>query len=269
MRATPAPENAADLARERDDRRVRACRALIHARTASAAERRRIRQKVVLEYLDVADAVAHRFRSAHEDPRDLRQVAYIGLTKAVSRYEPERGDDIVAFAVPTISGEIKRYLRDSTWMVRPPRKLQERGLDVSRRISDLGQRLGREPGIGDIERDTGWSRDEVSAALGCLGGRRPVSLDAPSNDASGASLGELMASENSSLSHFELRMALSMACRDLSHRDRLVLRMRFAEEMTQAEIAREIGVTQMQVSRILTRVLSALRERLTPELLAA
>lgn len=269
MRAIPSPDSALDLARERDDRRVRARRDLIHARTASAAERRRIRQRVVLEYLDVADAVAHRFRSAHEDPRDLRQVAYIGLTKAVSRYEPERGDDIVAFAVPTISGEIKRYLRDATWMVRPPRNLQERGLDVSRRISDLGQRLGHEPGMADIERDTGWSRDEVSAALGCLGSRRPVSLDAPAGDDSGASLGDMMPTESSSISRFELRMALSMACRDLSHRDRLVLRMRFADEMTQAEIAREIGVTQMQVSRILARVLRALRERLTPELLAA
>src|SRR5690606_5024522 len=155
MLATSSPDTAIDLARERDDRRMRARRDLIRARTASSVERRRIRQRVVLEYLDVADAVAHRFRSAHEDPQDLRQVAYIGLTKAVSRYEPERGDDIVAFAVPTISGEIKRYLRDATWMVRPPRTLQERGLDVSRRIADLEQRLGREPTSSDLERDTG------------------------------------------------------------------------------------------------------------------
>ena len=258
-----------DIAQAREERRARTHSDLCRARTSPEEERTRIRQHVALEYLDVAEAIAHRFRSAHADPLDVRQVAYMGLLKAVARFEPDRGEDIVAFAVPTISGEIKRYLRDSTWMVRPPRAVQEHSLEVSRQVSDLGQSLGRDPDMTDLERETRLSREEVTEALTCLGGRRPLSLDAPTGDAWGSSLGETIARDDEEFSLTELRVSLDAACRQLATRDREVVRMRFVEEMTQSEIAARIGVTQMQVSRILTRVLGTLRERLTPDLMAA
>jgi len=267
MSVVSSPSSA--TSRIRNDRRVRTCRDLLRALSAPEEERRRIRQNVVLDHLDVAEAVAHRYRSPYGDAGDLRQVAYMGLTKAVSRFQPDRGDDIVAFAVPTISGEIKRYLRDTSWSVRPPRELQERSLEVTRQLADLGQSLGREPSIRELADEAGMTREQVVESLGCLQGRRPSSLDAPVRDERGVDLGDTIATDESGYARVELRTALAAACQELATRDREVLRMRFVDEMTQARIADEIGVTQMQVSRILSRVLRTLRTRLSPDLLAA
>jgi len=267
MSVVSLPSSA--VSRIRDDRRVRTCRDLLRALSAPEEERQRIRQNVVLDHLDVAEAVAHRYRSPYGDAHDLQQVAYMGLTKAVSRFQPDRGNDIVSFAVPTISGEIKRYLRDTSWSVRPPRELQERSLEVTRQLADLSQSLGREPSISELADEAGMTREQVVESLGCLQGRRPSSLDAPVRDDRGAALGDTIATDDDGYAQVELRTALAAACRDLPARDRRVLRMRFIDEMTQAQIAGEIGVTQMQVSRILARVLRTLRARLSPDLLAA
>jgi len=246
-------------------RNARAVALLIRARRASPRERRRIQQQVVLDYAEVARAVANRFRSPAQDYRDLCQVAYIGLTKAVQRFEPSRGRDIVSFAVPTISGEIKRYLRDSSWTVRPPRRLQELWTELSTELGDLEQRLGREPTIAELAAETGEPASLVAEALRCIQGRRPFSLDAPLEGSEGgesSALHEHLADEEAGFERVELALSVSAACRDLSQYERRILYLRFFEERTQAEIAAELGVSQMQVSRLLRAILRKMRSRL-------
>jgi RNA polymerase sigma-B factor len=227
---------------------------------------------VVLEYLSVADAVANRYRARAQDQTDVRQVAYVGLVKAVQRFDPARGGDIVAFAVPTIAGEIKRYFRDASWMVRPPRALQELDLELRPAVSALSQRIGRDPSIDEIAEETGIAPHRVAEGLRCVQARQPVSLDAPARmtgDGEGATLGEILRAPEDDFSRADRMVAISRACGALSPRDRKILRMRFVQDCTQDEIARECQVTQMQISRLLTRILRELRSRLSPELLAA
>lgn len=248
--------------------RTASCDLLATARLAPERERRRIQQEVVLAHLDLADAVARRYRGAFDDWRDARQVAYVGLTKAVQRFEPERGGDLVAFAVPTISGEIKRHLRDASWMVRPPRQLQERSAWVREQIADLEQRLGREPTLAELADAAGLTRAEAAEAVGCMESRHPASLDAPAHEADeggGATLGDTVPdeAEAEAFGRAELRATLEAACRTLTPREQRIVHLRFVDEMTQSQIAAEFGVTQMQISRILARVLGLLREQLT------
>ena len=247
-------------------RNARAVAMLISARSSPPEERRRIHQQVVLDYLDVAHAVAGRYRSPSQDPHDLRQVAYVGLTKAVQRFEPERGEDIVSFVVPTISGEIKRYLRDSTWTVRPPRSLQELHAELRRSMEDLTQRLGREPTLAELAEAAGKPPAVVAEALGCAQGRQPVSLDTPvggeAREAGCATLGDALPAPATDFERADLAITLAQACRSLSPSERRILHLRFYREYTQTQIAAECGVSQMQVSRLLTRILGTLRARL-------
>lgn len=256
-----------------EERNTRAVALLESARSASESERRRLHQLVVLDYLDVADAVANRYQSRPQDLKDLRQVAYMGLTKAVQRFEPSRGSDIVSFAVPTISGEIKRYLRDSSWFVRPPRQLQELSSQLRTQLPALTQKLGHEPSIAEIAEETGFPVESVSEALQCDHGRHAVSLDAPQRDSSSEgdvlTLAGTLQDTDAPLARMELRAALADACRPLTPRERRILYLRFVQEQTQAEIARECGVTQMQISRLLSKIMRTLRDRLSPALLAA
>lgn len=257
---------------ERDERNARMVALLAEAQETPEPARRRIIQRVIVEYLEVADAVANRYRPGPQDHADVQQVAYLGLVKAVQRFDPARGGDIVAFAVPTITGEIKRYFRDASWMVRPPRSLQELGAEVRAAASRLGQLLGREPAVAEIVAEMRVPAEQVVEALACTHARRPVSLDEPMRaipDAEGVSLGESLHAAWDGFSRSERLLTISHACRGLSARDRKILWMRFVQDCTQEEIARECQVTQMQISRVLARILRQLRERLSPDLLAA
>jgi len=257
---------------DHEERNARMVAVLAAARRGPEEERRRAVQHVVTEYLDVAEAVANRYRSRPQDHSDVQQVAYLGLVKAVQRFDPSRGGDIVSFAVPTIAGEIKRYFRDSSWMVRPPRALQELDAELRAAVAALSQRLGREPTIDEVARETGIPRHQVAEGLRCAQARQPVSLDGPCrmpSDAEGATLGETLSAPQDDFSRADRSVAIAQACRGLSARDRKILRMRFVQDCTQDEIARACDVTQMQISRLLTRILRDLRTQLSPELLAA
>ena len=258
-------------------RNDRAIATLQSASTAPEPVRRKLQQQVVLEYLDVAHAVARRYQAKAQDRADLQQVAYVGLTNAVQRFEPSRGHDIVSFAVPTISGEIKRYLRDHTWFVRPPRRLQEIQSEARRAEPTLTQQLGREPSIAELAEALECAPTELTEALRCAEGKQAAPLDSPSRfTASGEPFSrtrfrtnEWGTSSEDDLEHIDLCIAIREACRTLKPRERRIVYMRFFEDLTQAEIACVLGVTQMQVSRLLRQILATLRTRLSPDLLAS
>lgn len=265
-RRSDVASGATSRARRDRARNDRAVSLLISVRSAPESERRRAQQRVVLDYLDVAHAVAGRYRVPREEPSDLRQVAYIGLTNAVQRFEPTRGGDIVSFAVPTIAGEIKRYLRDSTWFVRPPRHLQD--LHAALRVTEreLAQRLGRDPLPAELAEAMGEPVGRVLEALRCAHWRDPASLDAPHrstvDSGEAGTLADTLHAGTGEFENAELAATLADACRVLSDRERRIVHLRFFEERTQAEIARECGVTQVQISRVLMKILATLRDRL-------
>ena len=263
--AYPGPDTPLDaVAQQRALRHSRTLARYARAGTLAPAERRRIHDDVVVDYLGVAETIARRYSAGIQDWHDIRQVAYLGLVKAARRFDPDRGDDFVSFAVPTISGEIKRHLRDHSWFVRPPRPLQELSASIARAVPGLLQELGRQPSPEEIAERVGHDTPEVTAAMGAAGGMRPVSLDAPGRDGDGPSVGDSVGAVDDRLEHTEVMAEVTAACRRLPARDRRILYLRFYEERTQQEIASELGVTQMQVSRLLTRILSWLREELSP-----
>lgn len=222
-----------------------------------------VRHDLVVNHLQLADAIAHRFAGRRQDADDLRQVAYLGLVKAAERYDPARSPDFASFAVPTIAGEIKRHFRDDCWFVRPPRSLQELKSTVEHEAPRLAQRLGREPSRGEIAEHVGQPADRVDEAISCGRAMRPLSLDAPVAAAEEkATFGETLDSGDHSLEQAEQVQSLRLACRELPQRERLIIYRRFYEDRTQSEIAEEIGVTQMQVSRLLVSTLAKLRSLL-------
>jgi RNA polymerase sigma-B factor len=223
--------------------------------------RRSAEEAIVLRHLDLVDGIVRRMASGYREQGDLRQVGCIGLVHAVRRYDPERGDSFLAFAVPTISGEIKRYLRDSGWFVRPPRRLQEVAARASDASEELAQRLGREPRVGDVADALGLTPQLVAEALGARENMRPVSLDLALDEDDDPLIGSLGALDEH-LERADLRLALRSALGRLTPRERRIVYLRFIEERTQREISAEVGVTQMQVSRLLTGILRRLRSEL-------
>lgn len=204
--------------------------------------------RLVLDHLSLADAIARRFAGSGCEPADLRQVAYVGLLKASRRYDPSRGD-FAAYAAPTVTGELKRHLRDHSWFVRPPREVQDLRNVLLRLAPRRAQELGREPDVADLARASGATPEEVRAALHAIEYLRPHPLDAV--DASGA--------PDARLERAEQLAGVVRACRRLPRREREVLYLRYFEDRSQAEIARELGISQMHVSRLLRGVLDRLR----------
>jgi RNA polymerase sigma-B factor len=180
---------------------------------------------------------------------------------AVRRFDPVRGDNFVSFAVPTISGEIKRYLRDNGWFIRPPRRMQELRQAVSSAVPDLAQQLHREPTVADLAGYLDTPRATVAEAVGTRTSLHPVSLDAGFDD-DDTTVGATIGGVDDRLERADLRLSLRMALATLTPRERRIVYLRFIEERTQQEIASEIGVTQMQVSRLLTKILSRLQAKL-------
>jgi RNA polymerase sigma-B factor len=227
----------------------------------SGPRRRDTEEAIVLQHLDLVDGLVRRLAGGYRDQGDLRQVGCIGLVKAVRRFDPVRGDNFVAFAVPTISGEIKRYLRDNGWFIRPPRRTQELRLAIAGVESDLAQHLRREPTATDLAEHLGAPRAVVAEAMATGSNLRPLSLDASTTDED-APLGATIGVLDDRLERSDLRLTLRLALAQLTPQERRIVSLRFVEERTQHQIAAEIGVTQMQVSRILTRILGRLREEL-------
>lgn len=231
--------------------------------TAADAERDELLERIVLTALPMADAIAKRYRWRGIETDDLEQVARTALVKAAARYRPGLGSGFVAFAAPSISGELKRWFRDHGWSVRPPRRVQElRALLVSEE-EELRHTLQREPLDREIAERLGVTESDVSEVRACASGYHAASLDAP-NEA-GTSLADRTLVTPSECEWIEMRDALRWAVTGLDERQRLVVRLRFVEDLTQSEIGERIGVSQMQVSRILHSVLSTLREALAQD----
>lgn len=197
---------------------------------------------------------------------DLEQVAGLALVKAVDRFDPDRGRPFTAFAVPTILGELKRYFRDHAWSVRVPRYLQERRAMVSQAIETLTGTNGQPPTISEIAETLGLTADEVLEAERAGEAFEAVSLDQPlAQDDDQQTLSEKLGTVEPGFSFTEYSVASEAALEKLSIRDRAILKMRFFDDMTQTEIAGEVGISQMQVSRILRDALRLLRESVTDE----
>ncbi|WP_173924173.1 sigma-70 family RNA polymerase sigma factor [Agromyces sp. Marseille-P2726] len=226
----------------------------------SGRSRRTLEEAIVLRHLDVVDGVVRRLASGYREQEDLRQVGRIGLVQAVRRFDLARGDSFIAFAMPTIAGEIKRYLRDCGWFVRPPRPVQELAAEAQSAGEELVQRLGRQPSTREIAEQLNRPRALVAEAVVAHENLRPVSLDVAGDDDEAwvSSFGR----QDPRLERADLRLSLRQALARLRPRERRIVFLRFVEERTQREIAADIGVTQMQVSRLLAGILERLRREL-------
>lgn len=239
-------------------------RLLREAQRGEGALREARRQEVIELNVPVARSIARQFRGRGENLEDLEQVAYLGLTKAVHGFDPERGKDFLSYAVPTITGELKRHFRDVAWAVRPPRRIQELQAEISPAIQELIQVHGRQPRPGEIARHLDCDEGDVVEALACGGCFTPTSLDDRGPGDDGYSVAERLQTSERGYSRVEAVQMLSNACEGLKPRDRRILYLRFFKDRTQEQIAGELGVTQMQVSRLLSRIMRDLRRELLP-----
>jgi RNA polymerase sigma-B factor len=233
------------------------------ATTTDDVERKRLRDEVVVLNMAVARAVASRYRDRGINREDLMQTAYVGLVKAVHGFDPSFDRDFLSYAVPTVAGHVKRYFRDYGWMIRPPRRIQELQAEISTASSDLLQVLQRSPKPREVAEHLDVDVDSVIEALSAKGCFTPASLDIPVGEGESEPMGELLGEDDIGMRDAEARILLAPAVRRLKARDRRILELRFFRAWTQEEIAQDIGVTQMQVSRLLTRILSDLHEELT------
>ena len=242
-------------ARVQPDRRRDAAdfRAYAERRDAGARER------LIRAHLPLANAIARRFDRGGRVPLDdLQQVAALGLIKALDRFDPDQGFAFSSFAVPTMEGEIRRYFRDFTWSVRPPRELQERAVRIERVREQLSSELGRSPTARELAARIGCTIEEVMDASEAARARGSDSLDRPvaADEADGGSLGERLGFEDPGFAAAEATVTVDGLLATLSEREALAVRLRFHEDLTQAEIGARIGCSQMQVSRILRAALT-------------
>lgn len=230
--------------------------------TSDEARRLELLDEVVLLNRGVAEAVAARYRGRGVAAEDLEQAAYEGLVKAVHKFDPSVRPDLLTYAVPTIRGEVQRWFRDQSWMVRPPRRIQELQWKISRSIEHLSQELGRPPSDAELSHDIGCSTEELGEAVQGFGCFQPPSLDLPVG-ASATPMGELIGTgDDRETDLVEAREALAPLLQKLSERDQRILYLRFIEDQSQSEIGEVLGVTQMQVSRLLERIFRNMRAEL-------
>lgn len=234
---------------------------LLHAihRAGSVHEREVLEDQLVRSCLPLAERLAARYRNRGADHDDLTAVANLALVNAVRRFEPSRGT-FHGFAVATILGEIKKHFRDHCWSVRPPRRIQQMQADITAASERRLQTDSRTPLVADIARDIDASESDVREAMAARGCFSPTSLDQPMRDG-GQPLGESLKWEESAYSFIDDWVTVGPLCQELGDDERELLRLRFVEDRTQQEIADIVGVSQMQVSRRLTKLLEQLRSR--------
>lgn len=228
-------------------------------RCTDRRERKELEEAAVLASLRLAESVARRYLGRGLEYEDLLQVARLALVKAVRRYRPGAGASFAAFAVPTIAGEVKRHFRDCGWTVRPPRRLQEFKARLAAQEERLLHELHREPSLADLAGALCVSREAVTEAQLSAAAYSALSLDCPTT---GRDRPEIVDGAPDEFAALEMREALRAALANLSPRDRQLVRLRFVDELTQAEVGRVLGVSQMQVSRLLAGVLRQLRAQL-------
>jgi RNA polymerase sigma-B factor len=223
----------------------------------------KILDELVETFMPLARRLAARYRGDWEPVEDLEQVASLGLVKALDRFDPSRGVAFSSYAVPTILGELKRHFRDRGWSVRFPRDLQERIGRVDRGIAELSARLGRAPSVNEVAAKLEIDPEEVLEAMEAGQARHAISLDVQSQteDGEGDPLKERLGRSDPSFDTVEYGAAIEEALDSLAKRDRVVLHLRFVEDMTQTQIAQRVGISQMHVSRVLRATLRRLREQ--------
>lgn len=253
IRSTDAKQRIADATH----------RLLAEADDASDARRHKLLDKVVLLNAPVARSIASRYRSKGVDPDDLEQVAYLGLVKAAHGYRPATDTAFLAYAVPTIRGELKRYFRDYAWTVRPPRRVQELQGNIAAAEHMLTQRLGRPPSAEETAAHLGAKPADIVEATAVRGCFNTLSLDAPVTAADGSSLMDTVADAEDGYAQVDTVHTLAPVVSGLADRERRILELRFGGDLTQDEIGAELGISQMQVSRLLRGILDRMRADLT------
>jgi RNA polymerase sigma-B factor len=229
---------------------------------ADDPERAALRETVISDHMPYARYVANRYGGRGDVGEDLLQVAYLGLVKAVDNFDPSFGTAFLTYATPMIVGEIKRYYRDATWAVHVPRRMQELSAGLRSATEALTHELGHSPTIDELAERLHAEPEEIVDAIDATNAYTTASLDVPvdSGDSESAALGELLGDDDMGIEGVVNREALKPLIATLSERDKQILLMRFFRNMTQAQIGEHLGVSQMQVSRLLTRILGQLRE---------
>jgi RNA polymerase sigma-B factor len=217
------------------------------------------REDLAALYKPLGEYLARRFYGRGEPLEDLMQVASIGLLKAIDRFDPDRGVKFSTYATATVVGELKRHFRDKGWALRVPRRLQEAGMSVGRAVTDLSQELGRAPTVNEIARRTGLSAEDVLEAMETAQAYTASSLDAPT-DEEGATQADRLGAEEGAFELLEGWTSVAPAIKQLPRRERTILYLRFFRGLTQTQIAEELGISQMHVSRLLSRTLGELRK---------
>ena len=256
------PRQPSRLSVDRD--RTRALFIELQAAEEGDPARQRARDSLVEAHLPLVEHLARRFRNRGEPYDDLVQVATIGLIKSVDRFDLGRGVEFSTYATPTIVGEIKRHFRDKGWAVRVPRRLQELRLSLASATSELSQRQGRAPTVGELARYLKISDEEVLEGLESANAYSTLSLDAgdSGSDDEPMPVSETLGVEDEALVGVEYRESLKPMLEQLDPREKTILLLRFFKNLTQSEIAAEVGISQMHVSRLLARTLAQLREGL-------
>ena len=224
---------------------------------AGTTEHESLRAALIERHLPLVTFMARKFADRGEPLDDLIQVGTIGLIKAIDRFEISKGFEFSTFATPTIVGEIKRHFRDKTWAIRVPRRLQELGAAITKANNELTQKLDRSPTPKEIAKHLGVTVDEVAEALESNAAYSTVSLDSGSDES--PTIGDSVGSLDEALEGVEYRESLKPLLAALDDREKRILQMRFFDNFSQSQIATELGISQMHVSRILTKVLSQLR----------
>ena len=260
--ASPDSIYDADEVCDRQELTQQKLRQLAHSH--DGRERKRLGDEVVLLNMHVAQCIARRYRQRGAAFDDLAQVAHLGLVKAVDRYDPDSGSHFLAFAVPTITGEVKRFFRDHCWAIRPTRRVQEVQHAIAARQPELVQLLGRSPTVSELAEELGANEDHVTEALASDGFYNLASLDMPAGwEDSSRSLADEVGEDDRRLDWVENHELLAPALDRLSEREKRLLLLRFEKGWQQKEIAADLGISQMQVSRLLSRLLQRLRTELS------
>jgi RNA polymerase sigma-B factor len=263
--ALAATKNASPRrAGKESDGAATALRSLLDDLPADSPDRPRVRERLIELYLPLAEYLARRFRNRGEPIDDLVQVANLGLIKSVDGYDASRGAAFTSYAIPMIVGELKRHFRDKGWDVRVPRRLQELRLEITKAGAELAQRLGRSPTVADIAAHLGVHEEDVIEGLDSGHAYRALSLQAPvQGEETGSELGDLLGEVDADMQCVEDREALRPLVAKLPVREQKIIAMRFFGNMTQSQIAVELGISQMHVSRLLSHALGVLRAGLT------
>jgi RNA polymerase sigma-B factor len=255
--SSPAPQQRDEL-RQLHER---------YLRTSDPEERDRLRERLVAGYQGLVHFLARRFQNRGEPLEDIVQVGFLGLIKAIDRFDPSLGNEFTTFATPTILGEIKRYFRDKGWAIRFPRRLQELYQQVVRVNEEMKNQLGRQPSMAEVAERLGVEQDDVLEAMEMSSAFTPISIDATTggDDDDGRQLSEAVGGEDPNLDRVEMRQVLDRAMQNLNERERRIMIMRFFDEMSQSEVAKRLGISQMHVSRLQRAALEHLREHLPSE----